>query len=712
MAGIEASELTHERPALATTPLVLPNRILMGPGPSSAHPRVLAAAAMPLLGHMHPEVLGVMDEVQTWLRYMFQTSNAMTLAVSGTGHAAMEAAVANVVEPGDIVLVGVNGIWGERMTDLAARYGADVRRIDAAPGTAFTYTNGSWQFSQHQSMVLIGMYALFALDTVCTLGGVPLFVDSQGVDVAYSGSQKCLSAPPGQSPLTLSSRATAKLANRKTKVASYYFDLNLVGEYWGVGGVPRKYHHTGMVSNTFAMREALAMAAEEGIGKLWKRHREMAAKLYAGLEELGLELFVKDPAVRLPTVTTFCVPAGVQWTEVAGTFMFPLGFGRVCTSRMLMRSGAVKSGPTPAEQAEIDRRLAEKKKEKEAKKKQKEEEEEVEQEEEQTLQRRRHVNIPESSTANRLPVEPLNWADQYYYSNEILKESEEERDLFLAKLATVNDTVERNLMMEEKKAELNNKLLATRRQEIDEKKRLQAEGEKLQKALEEQKDKPSATEEQLALLREAVLNTRQDMNLMRQTLQRVETHRVEFETIWNNFLEKSAKDMDHHVQTYIQVLDDHVTKTFTPEVVERIVKGDGGDGGDGDDDGDRDRKEKKKIGDPKEKLPQESGQVSKIKLKLPWTYNGKKEESVLHWAAAIETYVYGQRIPYWDRVLMATSCMGGDAMSFAILLQKEAGCSSMVWRIGLMGNNCHPAQVTLVLAALKDALTHVGFLKH
>ncbi|GBG72393.1 hypothetical protein CBR_g11971 [Chara braunii] len=280
-------------------------------------------------------------------------------------------------------------------------------------------------------------------------------------------------------------------------------------------------------------------------------------------------------------------------------------------------------------------------------------------------------------TAQRLPVEPLDWAGQYYYSSEPLKESEEELDVFIAKLATVTDTVERNLMLEEKRAELNIKLLTARRQEVEEKKRLQAEGEKLQKALEEQKDKPSATEKQLALLREAVLNTRQDMVLMCQNLQRVETHRVEFETVWNNFLEKSSKDVDQHVQTYIRALDEHVTKTFTPEVIDKIVKGAGGGGGDGDDDGDDDKKGKR-DGDPKGKLPQETGQVSKIKLKLSWTYNGKKEESVLHWAAAIETYVYGQRSPYWDRVLMATSCMGGDAMSFAISLQKEAGCSSMV----------------------------------
>ncbi|GBG93248.1 hypothetical protein CBR_g61653 [Chara braunii] len=348
--------------------------------------------------------------------------------------------------------------------------------------------------------------------------------------------------------------------------------------------------------------------------------------------------------------------------------MFPLGFGHVCTSCMLMRSGTVKPGPTPAEQAEIDRKLAEKKKEREAKKKQKEEEarkkmkekmkreleeelksieeEEEQQEEGEVLERRRRQDISESSTTTRLPVEPLDWGSQYYYSSESLKESDEKRDTFIAKLATIKDTVERNLMLEEKRAELNRRLLGARRQEVEEKKRLQAEGYKLQKALEAQKENPSATEAQLALLREAVLNTRQDMDLMRQTLQRA--------------------------------LDEHINKVFTPEVVEKIVKGAGGDGGDGDGDDDDDKKGKKKIEDSKGQPSQEPGQTNKIKLKLPWTYNGKKEESVLHWAAAIETYVYGQRIPYWDRVLMATSCMGGDAMSFNISLQKEAGCSSMV----------------------------------
>ncbi|GBG91302.1 hypothetical protein CBR_g52188 [Chara braunii] len=325
-------------------------------------------------------------------------------------------------------------------------------------------------------------------------------------------------------------------------------------------------------------------------------------------------------------------------------------------------------------------RLAEKKKEREAKKRQKEEEakkklkekikkeleeelksiqeeeEEEEQEEGETLERRRRLNLRESSrtAADRLPVEPLDWAGQYSYTSEPLHESEEERDMFVARLATVTDLAERNLMLEEKRDELHNRLLAAKRQELEEKKRLQAEGEKLQKELAAQKDKPAATDEQLALLREVVLNTIQEMTLMHRT-----------------------KDVDQHIQTYIKALEEHINKTFTPEVIDKIVKGVGGGGGDDGDDDDDDKKGKG-DGDRKGKLPQEVGQVTKIKLKLPWTYNGKKDESVLHWMAAIESYVYRQRIPYWDRVLMASSCMGGDAMSFAISLQKEAGCGSMV----------------------------------
>ncbi|GBG83456.1 hypothetical protein CBR_g37168 [Chara braunii] len=255
-----------------------------------------------------------------------------------------------------------------------------------------------------------------------------------------------------------------------------------------------------------------------------------------------------------------------------------------------------------------------------------------------------------------------------------LQGSEEERDVFIARLATIADKAERDLLLEEKRNVLHAKLLAAKRQELEEKKRLQAEGEKLQKELEAQKGKETAADEQLTLLRESLLLTRKEMAAMNRTPQKVETHQVEFESVWNTFLHKSAQDVDKHIQSYIVKLDEHITNTFTPEVIEKIVKRAGGGGGDDDDDGDDGDKKKKGV----QHEEGDAGKINKIKLKLPWTYNGKKEKSVFHWIAAIESYCYGRRVPFWDRVLMASSCMAGDAMSFAISLQKEAGCESLV----------------------------------
>ncbi|CAI7774338.1 unnamed protein product, partial [Closterium sp. NIES-53] len=219
-----------------------PRHHLLRPGPATPHPRVLAAASLPLVGHMHPEFLTVMDEVKTWLQYTFQTQNPFTIAVSGSGHAAMEAAVASVVEPGDVVLVGVNGIWGERMMILAARYGADVRKMEAEPGKVFSAADVEKALADNPGVKVVFVVhgesstgtlqpleglgelchkngALLFVDAVCTLGGIPLHVDAWGVDVIYSGSQKCLSAPVAPSPLSLSERARAKLANRSTPVS-------------------------------------------------------------------------------------------------------------------------------------------------------------------------------------------------------------------------------------------------------------------------------------------------------------------------------------------------------------------------------------------------------------------------------------------------------------------------------------------------------------
>jgi len=327
-----------------TEPLNMPIKTLMGPGPSTAYPRILEAAKQPLVGHLHPEFVKLMSDVQDQLRYTFQTESKYTIAISGTGHAAMEAAVANFVEPDDHVLVGVNGIWGERMCDLVQRYlGVPVRMVKPG-GEVFTteeieaelkrderiklvfLTHGESSTGTLQPIEGIGDLvhshgALFFLDTVCTLGCVPFNVGSQGIDITYSGSQKCLGAPPGSSPLTVSQGAMEKLRSRKQPPFTYYFDLNLLGEYWGFNDNPRWYHHTGMVTNMYTLREALSILQEEGLEKAWDRHRQAAERLWAGLEALGLELFVENPELRLPTVTTVKVPEGVDWKDVSGHMM-------------------------------------------------------------------------------------------------------------------------------------------------------------------------------------------------------------------------------------------------------------------------------------------------------------------------------------------------------------------------------------------------------
>ncbi|KAL4438458.1 hypothetical protein ABPG77_000106 [Micractinium sp. CCAP 211/92] len=315
--------------------LEIPQRFLMGPGPANAHPRILAAQSLPLLGHMHPPFLAIMDEIRQGLRYLFQTASNHTVLASGTGHAGMEMALANLVEPGDTVLVGVNGIWGERAADMAERLGGRVVKIEVPAGRSFSLEQLTAAVEQHrpallfltqgesstgvrQSLEGVGALcrahgALLLVDSVAALGGVPFLADAWGVDAAYSGSQKCLSAPPGAAPLVLGPRAVAKLRGRKTKVVSYNWDLNLVGNYWGWDGpAPRTYHHTGMVSMWYAVREALALVAEEGLGGMWARHEAVHAQLWEGLAALGLQPFVEDPRDRLATV-----PEGVDWAALA-----------------------------------------------------------------------------------------------------------------------------------------------------------------------------------------------------------------------------------------------------------------------------------------------------------------------------------------------------------------------------------------------------------
>lgn len=318
-----------------TNQLDLPPRLLLGPGPSNVHPRVRTALAMNEVGHLDPSFLQVMNETQELLRYVWQTDNRFTLPVSGTGSAAMEATVANCVEPGDVVLVGVNGYFGERLCDMASRYGADVRRLEKPWGEVFTVEEIGEGLEKHRPAILGLIHAetstgalqpmegigklcrefdcLLLLDTVTSLGGVPVLLDRWHVDLAYSGSQKCISCPPGASPLTLGERALAKLNGRKTKVANWYLDMSLVGKYWGS---ERVYHHTAPINMIYGFREALRIIAEEGLDARWERHRSNAGLLWEGLEELGIGCHVEKEH-RLASLTTALVPDGVDSKAVS-----------------------------------------------------------------------------------------------------------------------------------------------------------------------------------------------------------------------------------------------------------------------------------------------------------------------------------------------------------------------------------------------------------
>lgn len=308
----------------------VPERLLLGPGPSNSHPNVVAAMNYQPIGHLDPAYLDLMDEVQSLLRYAWQTSNQMTLPVSGTGSAAMEATFANTVEPGDVVLVGVNGYFGNRMMDMAGRYRADVRSIHKPWGEVFSLAELRVALEEHRPKILGLVHAetstgachplegvgdlcrefdcLLLLDTVTSLGGMPLFLDEWKVDLAYSCSQKGLSCPPGSSPFTMGDRALEKMDKRQTKVANWYLDMSMLRNYWGQG---RTYHHTAPVNMTYAIRAALRILADEGLENAWARHRASAEQLWSGLEDMGISCHVAKEH-RLTTLTTVRVPDGVD----------------------------------------------------------------------------------------------------------------------------------------------------------------------------------------------------------------------------------------------------------------------------------------------------------------------------------------------------------------------------------------------------------------
>ena len=307
-----------------------PTRFLLGPGPSMVHPRVLRAMASPLVGHLDPYFLEIMERTQALLRYVFETENQLTIPISGTGSAAMEAAVANMVEPGDQVLICINGYFGGRLVDMAERYGGQVQTIHRPWGEVFTpeevqkalektpakvvgivhaeTSTGALQPLQEIAEIVHDHNALLLVDAVTSLGGISVGVDAVGIDVCYSGTQKCLSCPPGLGPITLGPRAIEALRNRTHQVANWYLDLSMIEKYWGS---ERTYHHTAPISSNFALYEGLRIVAEEGLSARWERHTRNAEILWDGLQALGLEPHVAQE-YRLPTLTTVRVPKGVD----------------------------------------------------------------------------------------------------------------------------------------------------------------------------------------------------------------------------------------------------------------------------------------------------------------------------------------------------------------------------------------------------------------
>jgi len=303
----------------------------MGPGPSDVHPRVLQAMSMPLIGHLDPAFLEIMNDVQRLLRYAFRTENRWTIPVSGTGSAAMEAAFANLVEPGDTVLVPTNGYFGSRMESMARRAGGEVVQVHAPWGRPLDPEDVRAALQKHRPAVFGFVHAetstgalqpdvpvltaaahevgaLVIADTVTSLGGVELRVDDWNIDVAYSGGQKCLSCPPGASPLTLSDQAFGKIRDRGEPTRSWYLDVGLLESYWGE---ERSYHHTAPISNIYGLREALRLVAEEGIEERWARHLKVAGALKAGVRAMGLDM-LPDDAWWLPSLNAVRVPEGVD----------------------------------------------------------------------------------------------------------------------------------------------------------------------------------------------------------------------------------------------------------------------------------------------------------------------------------------------------------------------------------------------------------------
>jgi len=311
--------------------LLPPERIMLTPGPSCLDPRVYRAMAAPLVGHVDPWFTEMMGDVQTLLRAVFQTKNRITFPISASGSGGIETAVANVLDAGDECIVCVNGAFSERMAIVAERLPAKAIRVEVPYGrtvdpqdvlragkgrkikfvglTHGETSSGIIQRLEDYRQVADELEALLVVDAVATLAGVPVDVDRQRVDIMFSGSQKALSAPPGMAPITVNTRVEELMKTRKEPVRSWYFDLTPIMSYWGK---ERTYHHTPPITLIYAMREALRLVLEEGLEARWERHAQNQQALIAGLESMGLKLFVTNPADRLVTVTAVHIPAGAE----------------------------------------------------------------------------------------------------------------------------------------------------------------------------------------------------------------------------------------------------------------------------------------------------------------------------------------------------------------------------------------------------------------
>jgi len=317
-----------------------PTRLMLTPGPSCMNPRVYRALATTLVGHVDPWFTEFMGGVQELLRRVFQTQNNTTFPISASGSGGIETAVVNALEPGDEAIVCVNGVFSGRMAEVAERTGAKILRVPAPMGRTVD-PDDVRRAGKGRKIKFVGLAhgetstgvvtklepfrkvadelgALLVVDSVATLAGVPLNVDRQGVDICFSGTQKAISAPPGMSPITVSPRVEDMLRSRKTKVQSWYFDLTTVMNYWGK---ERTYHHTPPISLIYALHEALRIVLEEGLEASWERHRQNQAALIAGLEAMGIRLFVENPEDRLPTVTAVWIPAGIDGAKVRGRLL-------------------------------------------------------------------------------------------------------------------------------------------------------------------------------------------------------------------------------------------------------------------------------------------------------------------------------------------------------------------------------------------------------